>query len=740
MTALQFPPTKKKNPFTICTFSHNMIPYPRTPNFTHMGGITIIYRSRDTLISILGAGFESTYGAYVRRDLIDASRYILAYDATVLATDFPDATDTRRVLLTRLLAADGSVATSPVTPVSAPIAPTPAPLAAAPAPTPTVPTVSAMPTPTALASSAPSLAGALVSSAIAEVASAIAAAPALTATPSTSGFSINQQIFTSFAGTQVAIQNLLKIKNPISWLIQVNRIKDDIAQGLEDLADTLSTQFETSDQSEQVAFLVYLGLGKQKSEDVMDLYQDSKYFDEGLYFTVYASTDRDFHHLIQKLASKNPNVSDTKAILSDARFRRYAAFLDFFDREVRPLLPKGSEDFRPVRISGVEIAYLTGCVSAIVRRAGARASHLLEQFFGFFPLDTGAIHASRFHKDSTVIAYAQDHLTNRSTERILREHPELRRMIDTEVERYSAGYESSVDIRARIEHAIASEPQTTRDAVERSYQEQVQSRYYHSALSHRFIWNQIAAKVDEKRWMELRLNYRVRMRNDDTKQDIYKVMDSYNQFRRIILSVQDSSLSDVIKSFIYRFLAEKVSLDPKAYKYLKYFLLFVLPRTYAEYSRIFTFFYEYEAYKSGKRFRISLFVLTATTLVVASIGAFYSVLLMAGIACYLLGTYAKRENFFARTPTLRFHGGFQLVGMAIILVYTLLLLNQNGYIEFRTQLSLERDSTVAKAMYYTLRDVPYQRLPDVTERMTASIRDSLRSVAHSSSGTCDVRK
>ena len=508
----------------------------------------------DQIANILGDSWEmSSLTQYIQSIPGQQNIYSLAYDPATLARVFPDRGDGQRQSLEHLLALaattpdPGSVAPVSAASVTETISAAPvsvlsisassdAPIVSAtPALTPASIPVSftatdVTPAPTLIVSSAP----------------AVSSADPVTLVVASSGFDLTAELTNSIMSTRDSITELMKIKNPISWLLQIKKIKDDIALMLEDLADRLNSQFETENTKTEMGFLTDLGF------------------------------------------------------------------------------------WRAQHISNEEVASMLS--------------------------DNGAFSRKRLHRADS--------------------------------------------------------------------------------LSTELIENDIRAKVTEESWLEQRINYRVRLRNDLTKQKVYQTMEQYNQFRRIILRIQDSAFSDVIKPFVYEFLTERLALDLRSYRYLKYFLLFVLPKSYREYSMTYTFFLEYEGFKSGKKLRFFFFVALIQLLMIAAIGWYYSAIFALGIVVYYIGAYIKRTTFTSLRPMLRLHVGFQSLGILIIAGYTLLLLNSNGYIVIDPKLSVLSRPQVRSVVYYTLHDVPYETLTVREQAMMADVLGAYRTGSGSVSTQC----
>jgi len=206
-----------------------------------------------------------------------------------------------------------------------------------------------------------------------------------------------------------------------------------------------------------------------------------------------------------------------------------------------------------------------------------------------------------------------------------------------------------------------------------------------SSLNENNFWTFVDKKYDEIYWTENRINYRVTLRNDPDKIESYKLMDGFNQFRNIILNIEDSLFSDLYKVHILRLLDEKLSLKGSVYNNFKFFMLFILPKNYVEYCKLYTFFIEYEWYKKSKYSLLKLSILSIGIwfAILAYIFFEISLILWVWILLFWLWTSLKKHNFLSKKPTVRFHLSFHSIWVVIILFYTLMFLWNNNFFEVK---------------------------------------------------------
>ena len=706
--------------------------------------------TRDQISSILGDSWDRTsIVRYVQPDPTGSGNYILAYTASDVAHDFPDPADGQGQSLAKLLAMATTIPASP-TPISIPTVTPILTTAVSAINSPSTPNTSTAnttstiintTTPTASISTiadAPSLVSSatesLMSSAVSISLSPTSSTPA---TASTVAMSNNQnvdiygEINTSLAQTKDSIADLMKIKNPVSWLMQVKKIRDDIALTLEDLADNLNSQFEMQDQRTEMGFLSDLGFGDVlKTPESTKYFIESRYFDPEVYFRLYGAIDDDFHSFARSLFGQGR--IDTNTLRQNDRFVKYSSFLDIYDQIAQ--VNRSAEFTRQSLQSAAPkntaktFASMRAFMEVVLDRDDA--DDIVPSIYACFPVNESQIKYLNFGKNLALYTSIDaDRLTDREYE-IIDSGRKLRAKIDAIVRSYHPDESFLINVSRLIHGEVSVDSEFDRACWRRHISSEVQTEYYHDAVSSRLITNQIREKVHEENWLEQRLNYRVRLRSQPSKRALSSMMDQYNQFRRIILQIQDSVFSDFTKPFVYEFLAERLSLNERSYKYLKYFLLFILPKSYLEYEKIYTFFYEYEAFKSGKKLRFFFFVAVLQILMIAAIGWYYSAIFALGIVVFYIGAYIKRVTFTLDRPILRLHLGFQTLGILIIAGYTLLLLNSNGYIVVDPKLSIVSRPEIRQVIYYTLQDVPYADINATGQKMAADVFASI----HSGSG------
>lgn len=198
----------------------------------------------------------------------------------------------------------------------------------------------------------------------------------------------------------------------------------------------------------------------------------------------------------------------------------------------------------------------------------------------------------------------------------------------------------------------------------------------------------VSQKLDRKEWIDKRVNYRVDLRNDEAKSDSYKLMDWFNQFRNIILNIQNSLFSDFYKVYILRLLSDKLTLKESVYNNFKFFMLFILPKNYLEYCKIYTFFIEYEWYKNNNFSVLKLSIISYVLFSSIILFLFFnvSIILTIWIIIFYMWYRLRKNNFLNKKPKVRFHLSLNTFWLAIILFYCFVYLWNNWFFELKIDL------------------------------------------------------
>lgn len=480
-------------------------------------------------------------------------------------------------------------------------------------------------------------------------------------------------ITAAYDSTKSQIGDLLKTKNPISWIMGVNRMKNSLFETIEMLSDDLQAEFDGFKAQKSTGILYDLDFYDSKSPSsfenplFFEFIRDSRYFDPELYFETYSKSDSEFKGFVQKIRSTKTSF---KVLQKDIERPEYREFLEI----VEPLI---SGNF--IRMSLAEIASEAAFMHRVIEMLSGqeKGESLVELTYRLFPLDLEKFDSMNFTK-------------NNSLSQFLHHRKEDGRDLDkewkTRADLLADSFRPSVNYLLAVidfsEKAKSLMDDTLVDMLMAYYHRAMQQKYYKEAPKDRFVGEMVRSSVSRSFWERRRLNWRTKIRNKESQQ--YLMLERWNDFRRIFLQLQTSVFSDFTKPFFIALVSEKLALPPDLYIRMKFFFLFVLPKNYAEYQMIYRLLTEYEQYRNGtamQKIRLFFGVLAVIVLLVAATAYSYSAILAAGVCLFLLGAVLKRIDFRSPLKQVRYHTGVQGVGAFTLALYALFALNQNGFIE-----------------------------------------------------------
>ncbi len=399
----------------------------------------------------------------------------------------------------------------------------------------------------------------------------------------------------------------------------------------------------------------------------MKYLENSKYFFEDIYFEAYSINDGDFLHFVQKIISLK-NIEKIAYLKNEEKYRKYSNFIDF--------IIKNNIDFSNLTLEKKFWYYI---VKNILESSISNKKELLNEFYSYFPLWN--IENAKYSKLVKLNSKMNYELNDFKKSQI---PSEITSFLDELVLKTTA---FNFDFYIQVYNFI----KTQEDWQIRGYL----WWYLRDKITKNFTitnWNDFTRfsreKFSETFWLENRLNYRVGLRNDVTKQDTYALMDGFNQFRNIILNIQDSYFGDFYKIYILEILSDKLALNKDTYTNFKFFMLFVLPKNYLEYCKLYTFFLEYDNYKDNRIWAIfKLGILSILWAFIITNILFFKIswILWIWVILFILWEFLKEHNFRFIPPRIRFHFGFSALWISIILFYSWVFLANNWFFELKME-------------------------------------------------------
>ncbi|MBS8121762.1 hypothetical protein [Candidatus Vampirococcus lugosii] len=484
----------------------------------------------------------------------------------------------------------------------------------------------------------------------------------------------------TFKKIQSKIGSIKNTKNPISWYSQIKSIKYDINELLEIISDDINQQFNINHTNKH-SLLYDLGYDEVIKENIEYKYiLSSKYFDDQFYFQIYSKIDPQINIFFQKLISKIYN-NENKLInkykdkqinnLNDDKnnFDKYKVLFNFLIN--KKLLPDQIDD-------KIKNNNTTKFFHEIVKKISKQENdkeNLLKQLFSFFNIkkkDFNKLKYSKLVEIENIFNF--DTINNNEKTLIEKQNPEILKQIDEIIYKYNYNFDfnfyleifdkiKNLEIRGDIWGYI-------KDIMKESLQE--------NPLKNNFSTDQI---IDKNTRDNKNINYRTKLTNLDPQEDKSKIrsreiMEKYDEFKKIIISLQDSYLSDSIKIFVYNFLYGNLNIKQNNFETLKIVFLYFLPKNYREYRKVYQFFEEYKKFCNMKPISSDFIKLSAFNLIliifITFLGFyFFSIIFAFGLILFLIGYYFKNLNFSSEKFYIRWHTGVQMIG-SFILTFTIL--------------------------------------------------------------------
>lgn len=475
----------------------------------------------------------------------------------------------------------------------------------------------------------------------------------------------------NFVWLKKEIDVLLKTKNPISFLLQLKNLKESFFIHLENLIDFVEKEISLDNNTKhKLLYDLWINPLSFSNNNKHKYILDSKYFYEDVYFEAYSKKDKDFKYFVQKLISLKDNNNIKTEILKDEKYKKYTELLNF--------LESNNIDLSSLEIKqNNEHKFWYKLIKQYLNQEKANEEKIkfIQDFYSFFSFNLDdlkylkEVDIDNIIKFNTINDYKESELNY-----------DFIQKINVIFDIYKNNFNSEFYIK------IFTEIQNELDAKKRWYLWWYIRNKIKTFYKIDNIFNS-QDKLSESDWLENRINYRVALRNNKEKEESYKLMDWFNQFRNIILNIEDSIFSDFYKVYILKMLSERLTLKQDTYKNFKFFMLFLLPKNYIEYCKIYTFFWEYESYKLNKWF-FKLYILSILLGFLLLFAIFFNIswLLWFGISLIIIGNYLRKTNFISKTFYIRSHLALNSFWYLIVLWYLILWLSNNWFFEVKVKL------------------------------------------------------
>jgi len=189
-----------------------------------------------------------------------------------------------------------------------------------------------------------------------------------------------------------------------------------------------------------------------------------------------------------------------------------------------------------------------------------------------------------------------------------------------------------------------------------------------------------------------------------TKSESQQLLNILNDYKNIIIKLQDSIFADITKPFIYNFLYKHLTVKKEKLNYIKELLYFFVAKDHYEYIKLYTFFDEYDKYQDNKKeennnqdiqskskttsckikgfvkpkYKIKFLVSLLSSIILLLLSYFISIWFSWGIFLYILWHFLVERNYFSDKEYIRWHTWFKFIWFVLTISYFFILLFKNN--------------------------------------------------------------
>jgi len=516
------------------------------------------------------------------------------------------------------------------------------------------------------------------------------------------------------------LDELFKNKNPISFIFWVKKIFSKINDYLKEIAKFINSNISNFDnKNDKIWFLYDIWINKYQISIFKNYLFKVKYFDPEKYFEVYSRFDPNFKHFIQKIISilKNDsfNNKDIKNLLEENYYAKYTNFEKFLINSLEIIILSNpsfickdldnnliikKDIFLEIkkwlkldRLSGYsqESAFLNNLISYYFKNTKDYNKKLefLSDLYSIFDLSKfleNDLKYSKFLEIQNIIWFNETNDFKIDTIKDLEQKKELWIMLET----YNFNYDKYIEASKIIDSLEDNEKEKNwqkRWYLWGYFKNSIKIEYFSINLINFFKNNTNIKIINKQDWIELKLDYESKIDNLDnnslTKESSIAFMNSINDYKNLIIKLQDSIIADIIKWPILRFLYDKLTVKEDKLVFTKFLLYFASCENYYEYTKVYTFFKELEIYEKEQlenKKRIYIFDIVVFFIIWIFITYYVSFILSIWIILFYLGSKFVRDNFYSKNFYIRWHNWFRFIWILVIWFYSLNFLATNKYL------------------------------------------------------------
>ncbi|MBS8122204.1 hypothetical protein [Candidatus Vampirococcus lugosii] len=499
------------------------------------------------------------------------------------------------------------------------------------------------------------------------------------------------------------LDELINKKNPITFLIGVKKIFGKINNYLKEISIFLNKSFNNFDiDDNKHSFLYDIGISNIYKEIIVDYAKKSKYFDPEKHIEIYSKFDKDFKHFIQKVISYLNERSEIKGDFYDlTQNDNYQKFLKLIIQVIKSKNFNTSnlkgdilidESFKKgtklKNLSGYsnESSFCNNLISFYFKNENnySKKYEFLAKIFELFDIDKYINKDISYSKMNDIINLLSFNETNEYKKSQI-EKLEERKEIENIIYNYEFNFENYIKVSDIAEKKEGQIKGYLWGYFKNSIKEKNFDIRFSNWVKH-FTQNKYSKKQD---WLEVKIDYKSNIEDisdiSKSKEQSIEFLNTLENYKSLIIKLQESIFADIIKTHILRFLYDNLSVKKDKIDYIKLLLYFGLCENYYEYIKVYTFFEEYEAFEDNKQEKlkkINIFNNSVFVISLVIIGYFFSFILSFGIILLYIGNKFLRKNFYSESKYIRWHNGFRFLGTLTISLYAISFLMTNNYVSF----------------------------------------------------------
>jgi len=475
------------------------------------------------------------------------------------------------------------------------------------------------------------------------------------------------------------IDELMQAKTPFGFLWKIRKIFSKLDLYLRKTSEFINSSLVfVEDKNEIHSFLYDLWINLEYYKTIYIPYlQKIKFFDHVMYFQIYAIFDTEFISYIQciRRIKRKENIFHQDIWdfeLLDSRYYRFYKFNKLLKKIEINILKWLWEDS--------ELSFFNHLVFYLYQHNSRREEKIwflkeLFEIFSLWEMFSANLTFNKIIQLETIIGSDDGYIYEIWKIKEWIEHWKIK----TTIKNYDYSYSSFVDICDLINHENSTMSKEENGTIQRYLWEYFKNSIKNQLFQGKNIFeiatkNKMPTKQD---WLEKKIHIDFDSINTPSasRSSSLQFIKTLNDYKLLILKLENSWISDLMKWPILTFLSENLSIRKEDTNKIQFLLYYLVCDNYKEYQKVYLFIHELEVFEELKRWekvKIYAFVIIMGLIIIICVSYWISLFLAFWLLLFYQWFLFSKTNETAKREYIRWHLWCKIIGTMTLFFYIIL--------------------------------------------------------------------